>query len=69
MQDKTVKFLRHRKVGGYEFYIYQDYMSKLYVLQEEETGKRSNNVSYGHTLKQVLPVYERCVCEAKFYNN
>lgn len=61
----TVKFIRHRKLGEFELYIYKDCMSGLFVLQEEETGKRSHNVSYGHTLNSVLPTYNRCVREVQ----
>lgn len=63
----TLKFIRHRKIGKYELYIYKDYMSGLYVLQEEETGKRSHSISDGRTLEWLLPTYNRCVREAQFY--
>lgn len=62
-----MKFIRHRKIGKFELYIYQDYMSGMFVLQEEETGKRSHNITYGKTLEWLLPTYNRCVREAEAY--
>lgn len=65
----TVKFIRHRKLGKYRLYIYKDYMSDMYVLQEEfcPEGKavKSHNVSYGYDLRPILMAYNRAV---KNYN-
>lgn len=64
--SSTIKFIRYRKIGKYELYIYK--YAGYYVLDEVEAGKRGHNVSYGTTLGQMLPIYNRCVKEAMFYN-
>lgn len=66
--EKPLKFIRHRKIGKYELYIYRDYMSGLYVLQEQEGNKRSHYISDSRNLEWLLPTYNRCVREATFYN-
>lgn len=61
------KFVRHRKIGAYEIYIYKDYMSEMFVLQEEETGKRSHYITSDYDLEPVLLAYNWLVKEALFY--
>lgn len=63
--------IRQRKLGSYNLYIYRDYASGMYVLQEEyaPNGKilQSQNVTYDTSLTPVLMAYNNAIKEYNFY--
>lgn len=69
MQD-TMKYVRHRKLGENELYIYKDHMSAMYVLQETNRVEQHGHIiSWSYKLESLLIEYNRAIKEYNFYNN
>lgn len=70
-ENDTLKFIRHRKLSNYRLYIYKDYMSGKYVLQEEywhnSKALQSHNITYDSRLAPVVMAYNRAIEEYKLY--
>lgn len=54
-----ITFIRHRKIGDNELYVYQDYMSGKYVVQQQYKNQMSWNIGYDTKLDVALMVYGR----------
>lgn len=69
--SEYMNFIRRRKLGKYKLYIYKDYMSGMYVLQEEywhgAKALQSKNVTYDTNLTPVLMAYNNAIKEYEFY--
>lgn len=57
------KYIRHRKIGKFELYIYK--CAGYYVLDEVEGRKHGHNITYCTKLEWLLPTYNKCVREGK----
>lgn len=67
--NDVIKYIRHRKLGENELYIYKESWTDMFVLQETNRAEqRGRNISYGHTIGPLLIEYNRAIKEYKFYN-
>lgn len=63
---------RHQKLGSYNLYIYKNYASGMYVLQEEYAPNdkvlQSRNVTYDTNFSTVLMAYHNAIKEYYLFN-